>query len=243
MSKKTTTMFELRNNSIQSNDPKKIEFSIINEEQKEVLKSFNKNILTFVSAPPGSGKTFLSVSMGLKMLFDGKIKHLILSRPCVASEKIGFLPGDVNDKILPYMSPMESIILKYINQEKFLNLKKQRLIQFSPIAFQQGITFEDSFIVLDEAQNTTVDQMRTFLTRIGKNCKLSVIGDPNQKLKKGINGFSYFLNILDGVKDIGIVHMTEEAIVRSKLVKDIENRYNESLNSEKDFDTFKGNDL
>ena len=202
----------------------------INEEQKEVFQSMKDNTVTFITGPAGCGKTFISVSQALYDYSKNKYKKIILTRPAVEAhgEKLGFLPGDACDKLAPYMMPVMDVLGDHL-EENFINtmVKKNEIITI-PLAFQRGLTFKDAFVVFDEAQNTTRDQMRMFLTRIGENCKVVVSGDLRQKDRMGgINGLQHAISILDGVKNIGIVNLTEKSIVRSEIVADIESRYNE----------------
>jgi len=200
----------------------------LTEEQKKVFQSMKDNTVTFITGPAGCGKTFISVSQALHDYSKNKYKKIIMTRPAVEAhgEHLGFLPGDACDKLAPYMMPIMDVMESYL-EENFINtmIKKNELITI-PLAFQRGLTFKDAFVIFDEAQNTTRDQMRMFLTRIGENCKVVVSGDLRQKDRQGgINGLHHATKILKGVNNIGIVELTEKSIVRSDLVADIESKY------------------
>lgn len=202
----------------------------ITDEQKKVFQSMNENILTFITGPAGTGKTMCSVSQALYEFSKNKYEKIILTRPAVEAhgEKLGFLPGDACDKLAPYMMPVMDVLGGYLEESFIQTMVKKNEIITIPLAFQRGLTFKNAFVVFDEAQNTTRDQMRMFLTRIGENCKVVVSGDLRQTDRVGgINGLAHSVKILNGVKNIGIVELTEKSIVRSQLVADIESKYNE----------------
>jgi len=197
-------------------------------EQKKVFQSMKDNIVTFITGPAGTGKTYISVSQALHEYANNNYKKIILTRPAVEAhgEHLGFLPGDACDKLAPYMMPVMDVMESYLDGNLISNMVKKNEIITIPLAFQRGLSFKDAFIVFDEAQNTTRDQMRMFLTRIGENCKVVVSGDLKQKDRQGgINGLAHATRILEGVDNVGIVELTEQSIVRSKLVADIESKY------------------
>ena len=199
------------------------------DEQKELFKSFNKNILTLATGPAGCGKTYCAVSQALYEFSKNKYSKLIFTRPAVEAygERLGFLPGGAEDKLAPYMLPIMDTLEGYLDENFISELIKKKQIQTIPLAFQRGLNFKDSFVVFDEAQNATADQMRMFLTRIGENCKVVVTGDLRQTDRLGgINGLRDATNRLIGVNNVGIVKLTEKSIVRSQLVADIEAKYN-----------------
>lgn len=201
----------------------------ITSEQKEVFQSMKDNTVTFITGPAGTGKTLVSVSQALYEYSKNKYKKIILTRPAVEAhgEKLGFLPGDACDKLAPYMMPIMDVLGDNLDDNIINTMVKKNEIITIPLAFMRGITFKDAFIVFDEAQNTTRDQMRMFLTRIGENCKVVVSGDLRQKDRVGgISGLQHAIQILEGVNGIGIVNLTEKSIVRSQIVADIESRYN-----------------
>lgn len=198
------------------------------EEQKKAFQSFKENILTIITGPAGCGKTHMSVHQALYEFSKNHYQKLIFTRPAVEAhgEHLGFLPGDAAEKIAPYMMPIIDTLENYLDENFITQLVKKKQIQTIPLAFQRGINFKNSFVVFDEAQNATRDQMRMFLTRIGENCKVVVCGDTRQADRMGgVNGLRDAVNRLNDVKNIGIVQLTEKSIVRSQLVADIEAKY------------------
>jgi len=209
--------------------------SAMTEEQKEVFKSFKDNTVTIITGPAGTGKSYCSVSQALYEFSKSKYKRLIFTGPVVEAhgENLGFLPGTADDKLAPYMMPIMDIMNDYLEENFVREMEKKGQMLTIPLAFMRGLTFKDSFIVFDEAQNTTQDQMRMFLTRIGNNCKVAITGDLRQTDRMGgINGLKDATNRLDGCRNVGIVNLTEKSIVRSELVADIEARYNSDDNLE-----------
>lgn len=204
-----------------------------NEEQKDLIKSINDNKITFVQGYPGSGKTFLSVSMGLQKVLDEKFSRMVISRPIVeaAGEKLGFLPGSLEEKSQPYMVPIFDTILEHINIKKLNSLIGNNsflsTIRILPLAYMRGLTFKDAYVVVDEAQNTTPEQMRMLLTRIGENCKVVICGDIYQSDIRATNGLENAFQILQGIEGIGFVTMSKQSIVRDKIVQQIEQCYRE----------------
>lgn len=197
--------------------------------QKELFESIEKNIITFVTGCPGSGKTFISVICALDKLLKGEVDRLIFSRPCIEAggENLGFLPGDFNDKISPYMIPIFDFVSEYLEKGQIEELIRRGIIVTLPLAFQRGITFKNACVVLDESQNTTIQQMKMFLTRIGDNCKILVTGDLNQSDIKGKNGLADAVVRLEDMENVGIIKFTEEDILRNPIVKEIEKRYSQ----------------
>jgi len=221
-----------KNGNIEKTDkmlPVKQEITIEpkSENQKLLIQSIKDNIVTIVKGPAGTGKTLISVVCGLVDFIDGKYKKMIFTRPCVEAngENLGFLPGDLNEKIQPYMYPIFNFLGEYLTPQKIKGYMQADEIITLPLAYQRGITFTDSFVLLEEMQNTTVEQVRMFLTRIGENCKVVLTGDPNQSDIRGTNGLIDACERLSGVEGLGIIEFTEEDIFRSKIVKDIEERY------------------
>ena len=195
--------------------------------QKELLKSIKENLVTIVAGPPGSGKTLIAVTSGLSEFIMGKYDRMIFTRPCVEAngENLGFLPGDLNEKIHPYMYPIFDFLSDYLTIKQIEGYIKSESIMTLPLAFQRGMTFKNSFVLLDEGQNTTPDQIRMFLTRIGENCKVVITGDPLQTDIKDKNGLVDACERLDGVKNLKVIRFTKEDIVRNPIVAEIEERY------------------
>ena len=210
---------------------KPVVISAKTENQKKLLKSIKENIVTIVSGYPGSGKTLLAVVSGLREFMMGKYEKMIFTRPCVEAngESLGFLPGDLNEKIHPYMIPIFDFLSEYLTVQEIDYLVSSQKIITLPLAFQRGCTFKNSFVILDEGQNTKPDQIRMFLTRIGENCKIVITGDPYQSDIKGKNGLMDSITRLEGVNNLGIVYFGKEDILRNPIVAEIEERY-EGLN-------------
>lgn len=201
-----------------------------NEEQRTMMKTISENTITFVCGPPGSGKTLLAITFALQQLFRGKYKQIVATRPVVeaAGERLGFLPGDMQEKIDPYMMPIYNFLYKLVEEEalkKMLSKNgKPAVIQICPLAYMRGSTFSDSLVLCDEAQNMTSDQMRMFLTRIGENSKMIICGDLDQSDIK-IDGLKEAFDIFKDIPSIGFVELTEESIIRHPIIKAIEERY------------------
>lgn len=197
------------------------------ENQKKLLKSIKENTITIVSGYPGSGKTLLAVVSGLREFLIGNYEKMIFTRPCVEAngESLGFLPGDLNEKIHPYMIPIFDFMSDYLDTQEIESLISRGQIVTLPLAFQRGCTFKNSFVLLDEGQNTRPEQVRMFLTRIGENCKVVITGDPHQSDIKGKNGLVDAIERLEGVSSLGIVYFGKEDILRNPIVAEIEERY------------------
>ncbi len=198
------------------------------ENQQALASSFVHNDMTFAVGPAGTGKTYLSISLAVKALKEKVVKKIILSRPAVeAGEKLGFLPGDMKDKIDPYLQPLYDALEDMIPAARLQEMMDKRIIQIAPLAFMRGRTLSDAVVILDEAQNTTSAQIRMFLTRMGWNSKIVITGDVTQidlpREKK--SGLVEALEVLDGTEGIGIVHLNKKDIVRHKLVTRIVNAY------------------
>ena len=200
----------------------------MNDEQKQLIKEINKNLITFVTGKPGTGKTFISTILGLIGLLENKYKKLILTRPCVEAfgESLGFLPGNYNEKIGPYMIPIFDAISEYIPQKDLEKLVLDKRIITLPLAYHRGCTFSNSFVIADEFENTIPSQMRLFLTRTGKNSKVVVTGDLAQTDIEGMNGLQDAIKRLKGVEGIGMIEMSAKAIVRNPIIEKIEEEYN-----------------
>ncbi len=208
------------------------------ENQQTLIDSFYAKDMIFAVGPAGTGKTYLSIALAVKALKDKQIKRIILSRPAVeAGEKLGFLPGDMKDKIDPYLQPLYDALEDMIPQAKLADMMEKNIIQIAPLAFMRGRTLSDAVVILDEAQNTTSAQMRMFLTRMGWNTKMIITGDPAQiDLPKGVrSGLIEATTLLDSIPEISIVRMNGKDIQRHHLVNKIVKAYkqNEEKNDDK----------
>ncbi len=198
------------------------------ENQQKLVKAYQENDMIFATGPAGSGKTYMSIALAVRSLKNKEIRKIILSRPAVeAGEKLGFLPGDMRDKIDPYLQPLYDALEDMIPGQKLREMMEQNIIQIAPLAFMRGRTLNDAVVILDEAQNTTTAQIKMFLTRMGTNTKMIVTGDCSQvDLPRGVrSGLSEALEILDGVPGIGFIQMTRRDIVRHRLVTRIVEAY------------------
>ena len=212
--------------------------------QQQLIDAYNQNDMVFAVGPAGTGKTYLSIALAVKALKDKTAKKIILSRPAVeAGEKLGFLPGDMKEKIDPYLQPLYDALEDMLPQVKLQDMMEKHVIQIAPLAFMRGRTLSDAVVILDEAQNTTPAQIRMFLTRMGWNTKMIITGDMTQidLPRSQKSGLVEALEILRGVEDIGIVELNRKDIVRHKLVTRIVNAYekfdknkdkNESINKD-----------
>ena len=192
--------------------------------QKRYIDAIRKNTVVFGIGPAGTGKTFLAVAMAVRALRQKQVSRIILTRPAIeAGEKLGFLPGDLQSKIDPYLRPLYDAMFEMMGAENYQRLIEKGSIEIAPLAYMRGRTLDDSFIILDEAQNTTPEQMKMFLTRLGFNSKAVITGDLTQTdLPTGQkSGLAAAVRILDGVEDIAIHSFTDKDIVRHKLVQKI----------------------
>ncbi len=198
------------------------------ENQQRLIDLFEHNDMVFAEGPAGTGKTYLSIALAVRALKEKTAKKIILSRPAVeAGEKLGFLPGDMKDKIDPYLQPLYDALEDMIQPQRLQEMMEKRIIQIAPLAFMRGRTLSDAVVILDEAQNTTPAQIRMFLTRMGWNTKMIITGDLTQiDLPRGQrSGLSEALDLLHDVEGIGFVTMEKKDIVRHKLVTRIVNAY------------------
>ena len=198
------------------------------ENHQQLIDAYEKNDMVFAVGPAGTGKTYLSIALAVKALKEKAIKKIILSRPAVeAGEKLGFLPGDMKDKIDPYLQPLYDALEDMIPAVKLQDMMEKHIIQIAPLAFMRGRTLSDAVVILDEAQNTTSQQIRMFLTRMGMNTKMIITGDLTQidLPREQRSGLKEALKILDGVEGIGVVKLGQKDIVRHKLVTRIVNAY------------------
>ncbi len=198
------------------------------ENQQRLIEAYKENDMVFAVGPAGTGKTYLSIALAVKALKEKTAKKIILSRPAVeAGEKLGFLPGDMKDKIDPYLQPLYDALEDMLPQVKLQDMMEKHQIQIAPLAFMRGRTLSDAVVILDEAQNTTPAQIRMFLTRMGWNTKMIITGDMTQidlpRTQK--SGLIEALHILNNVEGIGVVNLDRRDIVRHKLVTRIVNAY------------------
>ena len=196
--------------------------------QQHLIDAYNDNDMVFAVGPAGTGKTYLSIALAVRALKDKTAKKIILSRPAVeAGEKLGFLPGDMKDKIDPYLQPLYDALEDMLPAARLQDMMEKRIIQIAPLAFMRGRTLSDAVVILDEAQNTTPAQLRMFLTRMGWNTKMVITGDMTQidlpHTQK--SGLIEALHILSDVEGIGVVHLGQQDIVRHKLVTRIVSAY------------------
>jgi len=194
------------------------------QNQREMVSSMNKNDILFAVGPAGTGKTYTAVAIAVKALKERQVKRIVLTRPAVeAGENLGFLPGDLKEKLDPYMQPLYDALRDMIPYEKLESYFEKGIIQIAPLAFMRGRTLDHSFVILDEAQNTTHNQMKMFLTRMGKHAKFIITGDPGQidLPKKQISGLKEALLSLKSVKGISFVYLDDKDVMRHRLVKEI----------------------
>ena len=192
--------------------------------QRKLVESMKKNDMVFAIGPAGTGKTYTGVALAVQALKNKEVKRIILTRPAVeAGENLGFLPGDLKEKLDPYMQPLYDALRDMIPHEKLDNFIEKGVIQIAPLAFMRGRTLDNAFVILDEGQNTTHSQMKMFLTRMGKNAKFLLTGDPGQidLPRRTISGLKEALLILRDVEGVGIIHLDDKDVIRHKLVKKI----------------------
>ena len=198
------------------------------ENRQLLVKAFENNDLVFATGPAGSGKTFVAIALAVKALKNKEVRKIILSRPAVeAGEKLGFLPGEMKDKLDPYLQPLYDALQDMIPAAKLNEYMENNVIQIAPLAFMRGRTLNDAVIILDEAQNTTTHQIKMFLTRLGMNAKMIVTGDVTQidLPPSTTSGLIQAMQILKGVNGIGKIEFTKKDIVRHKLVQRIVEAY------------------
>ena len=203
--------------------------------QRRLVDLMRKNDMVFAIGPAGTGKTYTGVALAVKALKEKQVKRIILTRPAVeAGENLGFLPGDLKEKLDPYMQPLYDALRDMIPHEKLMSYIEKGTIQIAPLAFMRGRTLDHAFVILDEAQNTTHAQMKMFLTRMGKNAKFMVTGDPGQidLPKRVISGLKEAILVLKDVDGVGIIHLDDKDVIRHKLVKKIISAYKRIENAE-----------
>ena len=207
------------------------------ENQQQLVDAYEKNDMVFATGPAGTGKTYLSIALAVRALKEKTARKIILSRPAVeAGEKLGFLPGDMKEKIDPYLQPLYDALGDMLPAVKLQDMMEKNIIQIAPLAFMRGRTLSDAVVILDEAQNTTPAQLRMFLTRMGWDTKMIITGDMTQiDLPRGQqSGLSEALQILKDVEGIGFVELNKKDIVRHKLVTRIVNAYESHDDKEKE---------
>ena len=202
--------------------------------QREYVRAIRRNTLTFGIGPAGTGKTYLAMAMAVSALKSKEVERIVLTRPAVeAGEKLGFLPGDLNQKVDPYLRPLYDAMFDMLGAETCQRMQERGVIEVAPLAYMRGRTLDDSFIILDEAQNTTKEQMKMFLTRMGENSRIVVTGDVTQiDLPKNVkSGMIDAIEVLDGVEGIEIVKLTAKDVVRHELVTRIIQAYEKARGS------------
>lgn len=196
--------------------------------QRKLVELMNTNDMVFAIGPAGTGKTYTGVALAVQALKNKQVRRIILTRPAVeAGENLGFLPGDLREKLDPYMQPLYDALRDMIAPEKLESYIEKGTIQIAPLAFMRGRTLDNAFVILDEAQNTTHPQMKMFLTRMGKNAKFMITGDPGQVdlPKRAISGLKEALLVLKDVKGIGMIYLDDKDVIRHRLVKKVINAY------------------
>ncbi|MCG8700068.1 MAG: PhoH family protein, partial [Bacteroidales bacterium] len=196
--------------------------------QNELVERFIKNDLLFALGPAGTGKTYTAIALAVRALRNKEVKRIILTRPAVeAGENLGFLPGDLKEKLDPYLQPLYDGLRDMIPSKKLLNYLEDGTIEIAPLAFMRGRTLDNAIVILDEGQNTTVNQLKMFITRMGKNAKFIITGDTTQidLPRKHQSGLLYALNVLRGIKGIAFIYFDIRDVVRHPLVKKIIEAY------------------
>lgn len=201
--------------------------------QRKLVEAINQKAMVFAIGPAGTGKTYTAVACAVRALKNKQVKRIILTRPAVeAGENLGFLPGDLKDKLDPYMMPLYDALRDMIPPEKLLEYMDFGIIEIAPLAFMRGRTLDKAFVILDEAQNTTVNQMKMFLTRMGASASYVIAGDASQidLPSKQKSGLIYALDTLKEIEDIGVVRLNKNDVIRHKLVKQIIEAFEEEKN-------------
>ena len=212
---------------IYGNNARPIKARTIN--QQKLVDEYDTNDLLFAVGPAGSGKTYTAIALAVRAFKNKEVKRIILTRPAVeAGENLGFLPGDLKEKLDPYLRPLYDALIDMVHPRKLAELIEDDVIEIAPLAYMRGRTLDNAFVILDEAQNTTVNQLKMFLTRMGKNARFIVTGDTTQidLRPKHNSGLIQAMRILKGVKGISIIEFDERDIIRHHLVKYIVDAYN-----------------
>lgn len=201
--------------------------SALNDEQKVVLKAMSENQITLIHGPAGTGKSWMATLFAFDQFIKGRFDKIIFTRPCVEAygENLGFLPGSYEEKMAPYLMPLFSILEEKLVPAFVQELIKSKQIMTIPFAFLRGLTFKNSIVVADECQNTSPEQMRLFLTRVGEGSKAIITGDLRQTDIRGNNGLKDAVIRLEGVKNLAVCELSQKSIVRSEIVAAIEERY------------------
>lgn len=197
--------------------------------QQKLVNLCKNNDVVFALGPAGTGKTYISVALAIKALKNKEVKKIIITRPAVeAGENLGFLPGDLREKIDPYLRPIYDALDDMVPSEKLKYYEENRIIEIAPLAYMRGRTLDNAFILLDEAQNTTPMQIKMFLTRMGPNSKVIVTGDTTQVdlPKNQVSGLTEAIEVLQGLKGIGFIQLSGHDVIRHRIVRDIINAYN-----------------
>lgn len=219
---------------VYGNNGKEIKARTVN--QRRLIDDFKNNDLLFAIGPAGTGKTYTAIALAVKAFRSKMVKRIVLTRPAVeAGERLGFLPGDMKEKLDPYLQPLYDALHDMIPPKKLESLIEDGTVQIAPLAFMRGRTLDNAFVILDEAQNATVNQLKMFLTRMGPNAKFIVTGDVTQidLPAKETSGLVYALKILKDVQDISMIFFDNRDIVRHRLVKDIIEAYNKASSNDK----------
>ena len=207
---------------VYGNNGKSIRARTVN--QRRMVEDNRTNDLLFAIGPAGTGKTYTAIALAVAAFKSKAVKKIILTRPAVeAGEKLGFLPGDLKEKLDPYLQPLYDALYDMIPQKKLADLMEASTIQIAPLAYMRGRTLDNAFVILDEAQNATTGQLKMFLTRMGRNAKFIVTGDPTQidLPQKSISGLNTTINILENINGISVIHFDQRDVIRHTLVKDI----------------------
>lgn len=203
--------------------------------QRKLVETVNVNDMVFAVGPAGTGKTYTAVALAVRALKNKEIRRIILTRPAVeAGENLGFLPGDLKEKLDPYLMPLYDALRDMIPPEKLNDFLENGVIEIAPLAFMRGRTLDKAFVILDEAQNATESQIKMFLTRMGRTAKFVITGDMSQVdlPHRQRSGLRYALTILDGIDGIGIVHLNQNDVIRHRLVKRIIEAFDKADNNE-----------
>ncbi len=219
---------------VHGNHGVKIKAKTIN--QRRLVEAVNKNDMVFAVGPAGTGKTYTAVALAVRALKAKEVKRIILTRPAVeAGENLGFLPGDLKEKLDPYMMPLYDALRDMIPPEKLADMIEFGIIEIAPLAFMRGRTLDKAFVILDEAQNSTTMQMKMFLTRMGMTAKFAITGDMSQidLPRHQRSGLAYALDVLSGVEGIGVIRMGQADVIRHKLVKRIIDAFEKKESEEK----------